>query len=438
MLFKCTHKRKLLCTAITTVSLLPLSGMTLAQQDSQIEEIVVSGIRSSLQQSLDRKRNAANFVDAITAEDIGAFPDQNLAESLQRISGVGIDRQKGEGAFLTVRGLGPDFVQVTNNGRALVSNVQNSGTGDQRNSKDNASRIVGFDQYQSGLVQAVEVYKSPQANHFEGGLGGVVEIQTRRPIDIGRRVISLNARAMHTELSGETDPSLFGLFSDTFADDTLGFMISAQWDDRALREDETDITRWVPQAAKFDLDKDGKVDVTGFHPNDARATVTMQQRERLNVSSALQWQPNERVDITWDLLYSEFDRDQDLTRLEQRIATNLARNVVDAVQIDDNGTNVLSALETVGAQPGPFHYGDSGSLETISTGVNFDFEVNDRLNLNFDIALSDAENINNNGLYFGALSSPMRVRTEVVPGSTKQISLRAGLFPTSRKRSVTS
>ena len=96
------------------------SGTAIAAADEEsevMEEIVVTGIRGSLQQSLERKRNADHFVDAITAEDIGAFPDQNLAESLQRISGVAIDRKSGEGAFVSVRGLGPQFVQTTIGGR---------------------------------------------------------------------------------------------------------------------------------------------------------------------------------------------------------------------------------------------------------------------------------------------------------------------------------
>ena len=173
------RSRPVQITAVLGVALLAAQGLaeeagSTGDGQTYDEEVVVVGIRGSLRQSLDRKRNADNLVDAITAEDIGAFPDQNLAESLQRVTGVGIDRQKGEGAFLTVRGLGPDFVQVTTNGRAQVSNVQTQNSGDARNSNNNGSRIVGFDQYQSGLVQAVEVYKSPQANHYEGGLGGIV------------------------------------------------------------------------------------------------------------------------------------------------------------------------------------------------------------------------------------------------------------------------
>ncbi len=409
--------RPVLPIAILGAALLAAPGLAeeagSAGDQEYDEEVVVVGIRGSLRQSLERKRNADNFVDAITAEDIGAFPDQNLAESLQRMTGVGIDRQKGEGAFLTVRGLGPDFVQVTTNGRAQVSNVQTQSSGDARNSNNNGSRIVGFDQYQSGLVQAVEVYKSPQANHYEGGLGGVVEVQTRRPIDIGRRVVSLSARAIHGELSGETDPAVFALFSDKFADDTLGFMISAQWDDRTLREDEVDITSFTPVERGYDLDRDGTDDVMGFNPENVRAVYTGQERERLNISAALQWRPTERIDVTWDLLYSEFNRETFLLRLPLRTNASINSGMVDAVQVNDNGTNVLATFETVNAVPRPFPFQADNEVESISTGINLDFAVNDRLNVSVDVALSQAENDGRELLYLTEVAGRVRVRTEM-------------------------
>ncbi len=411
------RSRPVLITAVLGAALLAAPGLAeeagSAGDQEYDEEVVVVGIRGSLRQSLDRKRNADNFVDAITAEDIGAFPDQNLAESLQRMTGVGIDRQKGEGAFLTVRGLGPDFVQVTTNGRAQVSNVQTQSSGDARNSNNNGSRIVGFDQYQSGLVQAVEVYKSPQANHYEGGLGGVVEVQTRRPIDIGRRVVSLSARAIHGELSGETDPAVFALFSDKFADDTLGFMISAQWDDRTLREDEVDITSFTPVERGYDLDRDGTDDVMGFNPENVRAVYTGQERERLNISAALQWRPTERIDVTWDLLYSEFNRETFLLRLPLRTNASINSGMVDAVQVNDNGTNVLATFETVNAVPRPFPFQADNEVESISTGINLDFAVNDRLNVSVDVALSQAENDGRELLYLTEVAGRVRVRTEM-------------------------
>lgn len=190
-----------------------------------IEEVVVVGIRVSLRQSLNRKKNADHFLDAITAEDIGAFPSQNLAESLQRISGVAIDRKSGEGAFVSVRGLGPQFVQTTIGGRVSASNVA-PGSHDGRGSTNTKSRVVGFHAFQSGLVQAVDIHKSPRADHVEGGLGGFIDIQPRKPFDLGERHAVFALDATINELAEDTAPGVFALFSDVLTD-TLGFMASA-------------------------------------------------------------------------------------------------------------------------------------------------------------------------------------------------------------------
>ena len=174
--------------------------------DDQIEEVVVVGIRGSMQQSLERKRQADHFVDAITAEDIGAFPEQNLAEALQRVSGVAIDRKSGEGKFVSVRGLGPQFVQTTIGGRVSASNNA-PGSHDGRGQTNPKSRVVGFDAFQTGLVQAVEVHKSPRADHVEGGLGGFVDIQARRPLDLGERHIAFALDSTVNELADDTAPA---------------------------------------------------------------------------------------------------------------------------------------------------------------------------------------------------------------------------------------
>ncbi len=415
MLFKYPQwkgsKRKL-CAAISAVSLMPLSGMALAQQDSQIEEIeqiMVTGIRGSLQQSLDRKRNAANFVDAITAEDIGAFPDQNLAESLQRIAGVAIDRKLGEGSLVSIRGLGPDFVQVTTNGRVAPSNISIQSSGDAHRAANNGSRIVGFDQFQSGLVQAVEVFKSPQANHVEGGLGGIVEVQTRRPLDLGGRRVNLRAQSMHSELADSTDPSFFGLYSDTFADNTLGFMISAQWDDRTIRTDEIDNTSWSGIQSQWDLDRDGTVDVQGFNMENTRAHYIEQDRERLNISSAFQWRPNDRVDVTLDLLYTELATDDWMLQIPLRTSAQIASNIVDAVAEDDNGTSVISKLTTAGARPRPFPRIIDNTSEALTIGGEVEYQYSERLSFNFNLARSESETNGNVDYGFWEVNGPATV-----------------------------
>ena len=212
-----------------------------SEEESEVmEEIVVTGIRGSMQQSLERKRNADHFVDAITAEDIGAFPDQNLAEALQRISGVAIDRKSGEGAFVSVRGLGPQFVATTIGGRVSASNVA-PGSHDGTGNSNPKSRAVGFHGFQSGLVHAVEIHKSPRADHVEGGLGGFVDIQPRKPFDLGKRHIALSLDTTINELSDDTAPGVFALFSDVLTD-TMGLMVSAQWDNRVFRSDQLHLT----------------------------------------------------------------------------------------------------------------------------------------------------------------------------------------------------
>jgi len=130
--------------------------------DEPIEEIITVGIRGSLQRAMDIKRTAKGVVDAISAEDIGKFPDQNLAESLQRITGVSIDRQRGEGSQVTVRGFGPQFNTVLVNGRQIAT--------------DSSGREFNFDVLSTDLISGADVYKSSLSYMQEGGIGATIEI----------------------------------------------------------------------------------------------------------------------------------------------------------------------------------------------------------------------------------------------------------------------
>ena len=212
--------------------------MAFAEEDDEqlIEEIVVTGIRGSLRQALDMKRDADNVMDALVAEDIGKFPDQNLAESLQRVSGVAIDRMRGEGAQVSIRGLGPQFTRVLVNGRGALSGGTQAfagGVGDH-----SQQRTYRFESMQAELVQAVEVYKSAQANVLEGGMGGTLNIRTRRPFDNGgRRILAGNAFVTDDDLAEDNGYRFAGVYSDSFADNTLGFLVSVAGDDRVTRED---------------------------------------------------------------------------------------------------------------------------------------------------------------------------------------------------------
>ena len=364
------------------------SGTAIATSDEEsevMEEIVVTGIRGSMQQSLERKRNADHFVDAITAEDIGAFPEQNLAESLQRISGVAIDRKSGEGAFVSVRGLGPQFVQTTIGGRVSASNVA-PGSHDGTGATNTKSRVVGFHAFQSGLVQAVEVHKSPRADHVEGGLGGFIDIQPRKPLDLGERHIALSLDATQNELADDTAPGVFALYSDVLSD-TVGFMVSAQWDNRVFRSDSME--QYGFNGDPRTVTTDG-VTMTGYYPAQLLGELHITDRDRLNVSSSLQWQPSDRVDVTFDVLFTDNSAEEIDYLRSFRIAQGHPR-ITAAMIEDDNGTGVFTMISTSGAGAFIQHATEVVANVAVNYAANLQFQATDNLLLNFDVTVSDTE-----------------------------------------------
>ena len=202
--------------------------------DGEIETVIVTGIRGSMQQSLERKRQADHFVDAITAEDIGAFPEQNLAEALQRVSGGRHRPQEWRGQ-VRQRPRTRSAVRADDDRRACCGRPtthREATTAAGRRTRNPASSVSTVSS--PGWVQAVEVHKSPRADHVEGGLGGFVDIQARKPLDLGERHIAFALDSTVNELADDTAPGVFALFSDTLSD-TTGFMVSAQWDNRVFR-----------------------------------------------------------------------------------------------------------------------------------------------------------------------------------------------------------
>jgi iron complex outermembrane recepter protein len=186
-------------------SALPLGmvGVAVAQSSAQapVEEVVVTGTRASLSRALDLKKDTLGVVDSIAAEDIGKFPDQNVAESLQRIAGVSIDRTAGEGRFVTVRGFGPEFNNVLFNGRLLAT--------------ENDGREFSFDILAPELISSAEVYKSSSAEFQEGGIGSTIQLRTARPLDFQGFHAAGSAAAKYDGGSEETTPTMSGLISMT-------------------------------------------------------------------------------------------------------------------------------------------------------------------------------------------------------------------------------
>lgn len=294
-----TSRRSIRTSAATPAA---VKSQPATERPEPIEEIVVSaGFADSLARALDEKRQASNVVDVISAEDIGKFPTQNLAEALQRVPGVSISRDRGEGLFVRVRGLGPSFQVVNVNGRsaAVNENVRDSGQ---------SGRQFRFDTLPSELVSSVEVIKSPTAALDEGAIGGIVNIRTFRPLSLDRSTVAGSAVASSPELADTVDPRLSGLVSWINDDANFGVLVSAVYDERTLRQDRITGVTWRDRPAGVDTDGDGVADTGAvLVPTATRPTLEREDRERIGVNGALQWQPSDSLDINLDVFYTKLE-----------------------------------------------------------------------------------------------------------------------------------
>ncbi|MDU0354889.1 TonB-dependent receptor plug domain-containing protein [Paraglaciecola aquimarina] len=202
-----------------------------AQQADNTEVIQVSGIRSSLIESMDLKKNASSIQDSIVAEDIGKFPDQNVAESLQRITGVMIDRTNGEGSKVTVRGFGPKFNAVHLNDRIIATT--------------DVGREFDFQSLPSELISGADVVKASRANISEGSMGAYINVRTARPLDNPGFQAAGSINAKYNDLAEEFDPKISAIVSNTFADDSIGVLFGVSVLDITNRIDSAGANRWA-------------------------------------------------------------------------------------------------------------------------------------------------------------------------------------------------
>ena len=277
------------------------------------DDIVVTGIRASLRQSMDIKRNAQGVVDAISAEEMGKFPDTNLAELLQRITGVSIDRSNGEGSFVTVRGFGPEYNLVILNGRQMPVSSLSAGGGEAPN-----SRAFDFGNLASEGIAAVEVYKSGRVTLPTGGIGSTINILTPRPLDRPGMRGSVAAKAVYdTSQNGHNDitPEFSGIFSNTFADDRVGILLTGSYQRRKSSTNQANVgwrdgylgseNNWgsLPNNAQQVNRPEGS-DVYQVQQN-ASYDLNDIDRTRINGQAVLQFQPVDNLTGTLDFTYSQ-------------------------------------------------------------------------------------------------------------------------------------
>lgn len=356
----------------------------------EVEVIEVTGIKGSLIRSMNVKRDMSGVVDAISAEEMGKFPDTNLAESLQRITGVTVSRSNGEGSQITVRGFGPDFNLVTLNGRQMP------GTGN--------SRSYNFENLSSDGVSALEVYKTARADNPTGGLGATVNIVTSKPLSSPGQKLSLSAKAMHdssNETGDNITPEFSALYSNTFADESFGIGFSFNHHRRDFQQQSANIQGWqanvdlptnLADSKVVDprpLDADGNRVGDHFFPRDMNYGINNVQRERMNGHAIVQYAPIDDLVISLD--YTGTKAVTGSNSLGWGMWNDYGGNI-NAYELDQNGTAIYADIS---GNDGSYTASRSTTeVNDQSIGLNIDWQASDTLFLTFDYHNSNSKTDN--------------------------------------------
>ncbi|MDO6710269.1 TonB-dependent receptor [Aliiglaciecola sp. 2_MG-2023] len=370
-----------IAAAIAVALFAPTTVIAQETDASGVEIIAVTGYRSSLKASMDDKKNANVVSDGIKAEDLGKFPDLNVAESLQRITGVSIDRNGGEGQAVTIRGFGPQFNTVLVNGRQMAS--------------ETGGREFAFDSVSANQIVGADIFKTGTATMQEGGIGGTVSLITARPFDYSGFTAVVSAKGMYESLSEELSPTISALVSNTFNDDTMGILFSLSHEKRDVQINRIETAGWRP-GQTISNSRDGVLYSNAYIPRNWDQIVDNQERTRTNANLVFQYAPSDDVTITLDGSVSTFEVDSQVTDL----ASWFEPDRVGSATIDEaTGTLTSFSQDTdlfvsSGNPATDFvsHTRNSRDISNAAFGLNVDWEISDSLTAEFDVSSSTAEN----------------------------------------------
>ncbi|MEN0038361.1 MAG: TonB-dependent receptor [Cellvibrio sp.] len=381
------------------------SATPAAETDSAVEEVMVTGIRASMANALNAKRGAANNIDAIVAEDMGKMPDLNLAESLQRVSGVAITREGGEGRNITVRGLGPSFSATTLNGMEVPSSTG----GLDSSGGVNRGRAFDFNVFASELFNKILINKSAKGSLEEGGLASTVELYSAKPFDNpGFHAIASGNMAIEN-LTDENDPRVFALVSNTFNDDKFGVLLSFAQSERNIRQEGFGTVRWISPLDNSNqsfVGNDSTVNIEGT-PNplanypDTTASATKLANEKLDfmlyprlprmdsfntdqertgITGSFQFRPSDRMEFTLDYLKSSLETDVTSYNFFAQFRNSFNSITPTHIVLDDAG-RVAVAGEFTGVTPRVESRGQFSTTDFEQVVLSSKFELTDSLKL---------------------------------------------------------
>lgn len=267
---KLANKSAFVLGSVAAVAMMGFTATASAQDASaEPEEVVITGIRGALKNAVDIKRNATAVVDAVSAEDVGKFPDSDVGQSLGRIPGVTVGREFGQGASVSIRGAAPQMTLTTLNGQTVAS----TGWFDQKST----DRSFNYSLLPSQLIGGMEVYKSTQADISEGGVGGTVIVKTRKPLDLDANSVFVGAKAKTGTVADDITPEVSGLYSWKNDEETFGVLVAGAFEDGdyVRRGTESDYRWWA----------------------DVSPTTFTQERERTALDVTAQFKPTEEFSV---------------------------------------------------------------------------------------------------------------------------------------------
>lgn len=381
-------------SALAILSALAIAPAYAQEEPGEIETITVTGFRASLAKALDMKRTSLDASDSIMAEDIAKFPDMNVSESLQRIPGVVVQRESGEGRQITVRGLGAQFTRVLINGVEAIATV---GSQDVSTSGGGTNRGRGFDfnVFASDLFQQLTVHKSNSASMEEGSLGATVELRTAHPFDHPGFVFTTSGQFGYQSLAKSGNPRVAALVSDTFLGGRLGVLVSGAFSTTNTLEEGTSSVRWMSNlgsgssptsSSDFATYKGLATTVgdeinTAFRPRFPRYDIVTVHSKRFGLTGSVQWQPDEATLFTVDTLFADFAQIRNEYYLEANsFSVGGAGSTSTYTNTIDNATHYVTSLGV-------------GSINVLDYTIGGDTGLDAKLNSTSTIERLEATNV---------------------------------------------
>lgn len=333
------------------------------------EAIVVTGIRRSVESSIARKKNLDVVADVISAEDIGKFPDTNLAESLQRITGVQITRERGEGKFVSVRGLPPEFNLVTLNGHYIANASIDQLT-------QASDRRFDFSILAPDFIQALEVYKSPRADFDEGGVSAIINVRTLQPLDLPNRV-SLVAEGRYEDNARKWTPKVSAVVTHRFAHNRIGIALGFDYDKRHLQEQSTGTAQLDPitfSAAQIGAGVPLQPGRQYYMVDALDRSFYDEVRTRKTATATVQAEPVDNLRVTLEGLYSKHLGLGTAAGFTVRPFFGVAFSGAPVLDASVDQNNVITRLVTndTAAEVGSFYKRDSSDVRSLAGDITWD------------------------------------------------------------------